>query len=70
MYYCYGKGIQESVLCKEVFPFSEGPLSEVPLYHTYMVSSANYLLSIWHKALVLSLQTSLSKHLGKLLSEI
>ncbi len=32
MYYCYGKGVQESVLCREVVPFSEGPLSEVPLY--------------------------------------
>ncbi len=32
MYYCYGKGVQKSVLCREVVPFSEGPLSEVPLY--------------------------------------
>ncbi len=28
----YGKGVQRSVLCREVSPFSEGPLSEVPLY--------------------------------------
>ncbi len=32
MYYCYGKGVQKSVLCREVVPFSEGPLSEVLLY--------------------------------------
>ncbi len=32
MYYCYGKGDQKSVPCREVVPFSEGPLSEVPLY--------------------------------------
>ncbi len=31
MYYCYWKGVQKSVLCREVVPFSEGPLSEVPL---------------------------------------
>ncbi len=31
MYYCYGKGVQKNVLCREVVPFSEGPLSEVPL---------------------------------------
>ncbi len=31
MYYClYGKGVQKNVLCREVVPFSEGPLSEVP----------------------------------------
>ena len=28
--YCYGKGVQKCVLLK-VVPFSEGPLSEVPL---------------------------------------
>ncbi len=33
MYYCYGKGVQRSVLCREVVLFSEGPLSEVPLYN-------------------------------------
>ncbi len=33
VYMCYGKGVQKSVLCREVFPFSEGPLSEVPLYN-------------------------------------
>ncbi len=32
IYYCYGKGAQKSVLCREFVPFSEGPLSEVPLY--------------------------------------
>ena len=32
MNYCYGKGVQKSVLCWEVVPFSESPLSEVPLY--------------------------------------
>ncbi len=26
MYYCYGKGVQKGVLCREVVPFSEGPL--------------------------------------------
>ena len=31
MNYHYGKGVQKSVLCWEVVPFSEGPLSEVPL---------------------------------------
>ncbi len=31
MYYCCGKG-GSSVLCREVVPFSEGPLSEAPLY--------------------------------------
>ncbi len=31
MYYCYGKGVQKSVLCREVVPFSKGPLLEVPL---------------------------------------
>ena len=31
MNYCYGKGVQKCVLCLEVVPFSEGPLSEVPL---------------------------------------
>ena len=30
--YCYGKGVQKCVLCWEVIPFSEGLLSEVPLY--------------------------------------
>ncbi len=35
MYYCYGgKGVLKSVLCREVVPFSEGPLPEVPLYFT------------------------------------
>ena len=28
---CYGKGVQNCVLCWEVVPVSEGPLSEVPL---------------------------------------
>ncbi len=37
MYYCYGKGVQKSVLCREVVPFSEGPLSEVSLYVDTMV---------------------------------
>ncbi len=32
MYYCYGKVVQKSVPCREVVPFLEGPLSEVPLY--------------------------------------
>ena len=32
MNYRYGKGVQKSVLCWEVVPLSEGPLSEVPLY--------------------------------------
>ncbi len=32
MYYCYGKGVQKSVLCREVVPYLEGPLSEVLLY--------------------------------------
>ena len=32
MYDCSGKGVQKCVLCREVVPFSEGPLSEVPLY--------------------------------------
>ncbi len=32
MYYCYGKGVQKSVLCREVVPFLEGPLLEVLLY--------------------------------------
>ena len=32
MSYCYGKGVQKCVLCWEAVPFSEGPLSEVPLY--------------------------------------
>lgn len=35
MYYCYGKGIQKSVLDLEIVPFSENPLSEVPLYHDF-----------------------------------
>ncbi len=30
--HCYGKGVQKSVLSREVVPFSEGPLTEVPLY--------------------------------------
>ena len=29
MNYCYRKGVQNSVPCWEVVPFSEGPLSEV-----------------------------------------
>ena len=33
MNYCYGKGVQNCVLCWEVVPISEGPLSEVPLYY-------------------------------------
>ena len=32
MNYCYRKGVQKCVLCWEVVPFSEDPLSEVPLY--------------------------------------
>ena len=32
MNYCYGKGVQKSVLCWEVVPFLEGPLLEAPLY--------------------------------------
>ncbi len=32
MYYCYGKGVQKGILCTEVVPFPEGPLSEVLLY--------------------------------------
>ena len=32
MYYYNGKGALNSVLCREVVPFLEGPLSEVPLY--------------------------------------
>ena len=32
MNYCYGKGVQNRVLCWEAVPFSESPLSEVPLY--------------------------------------
>ena len=28
---CYGKGAQNCVLCWEVVPISEGPLSEIPL---------------------------------------
>ena len=32
MYWCNGKGVLRCVLCREVVPFSEGPLSEVPLY--------------------------------------
>ncbi len=39
MYYCYGKGVQKSVLCREVVPFSEGPLSEVPLYFVGLTAS-------------------------------
>ena len=37
--YCYGKGVQKNVLCWEVIPFSEGPLSEVITYieRTYQV---------------------------------
>ena len=31
MNYCYGKGVQKCVLCWEAVPFSEGPLSSVPL---------------------------------------
>ena len=31
MNYCYGNGVQKRVLCWEVVPFLEGPLSEVPL---------------------------------------
>ncbi len=31
-YFCYGKGVQKSVLCREVVPFLEGPLSEFLLY--------------------------------------
>ncbi len=37
MYYCYGKGVQKSVLCREVVLFSEGPLLEVPLYYTIIL---------------------------------
>ncbi len=38
MYYCYGKGVQKSVLCREVVTFSEGHLLEVPLYiHQYVL---------------------------------
>ena len=32
MYWCNGKGLLRCVLCREVVPFSEGPLSEVPLH--------------------------------------
>ena len=32
MYWCNGKGVLRCVLCREVVPFLEGPLSEVPLY--------------------------------------
>ena len=34
MNYCYGKRAKKCVLCWAVVPFSEGPLSEVPLYST------------------------------------
>ncbi len=50
MYYCYGKGVQKSVLCREVVPFLEGPLSEVlrtVLHkgdHLYSMNICRYLL--------------------------
>ena len=33
MNYCYGKEVQNCILCWEVVPLSEGLLSEVPLYY-------------------------------------
>ena len=43
MNYCHGNGVQNCVLCWEVVPFSEGPLSEVPLYLNITPSLSNEL---------------------------
>ena len=44
MNYCYRKGVQKSVLCWEVVPFPEGPLSEVPLYIQDILTERPFIL--------------------------
>ena len=43
MIYCYGKGVQNDVLCWEAVPFLEGPLSEVPLSEVPLYCSGGLL---------------------------
>ena len=64
MNYCYGKRVQKSVLCWEVVPISEGPISEVPLYShafyqltfllqgTYFISFLFILLHHFHAVIL------------------
>ena len=46
--YCYRKGVRKGVLCWEVVPFSEGPLSEVKVYHQVLLYESILPSSTYH----------------------